>query len=61
MTPAVKAKDSAVLRDFPGLASRPDALDLPPGGAILQENLQSHAEGELSTRPGTRQITFEEE
>lgn len=56
-----KAKDGVVIRDFPGLATRPDSIDLPPGGAVLQENLQSHAEGELTTRPGVRQATFEEE
>lgn len=56
-----KAKDGVVIRDFPGLATRPDSLDVPAGGAVFQENLQSHAEGELVTRPGVRQVTFEEE
>lgn len=58
---AQKPKDSVVLRDFPGLASRPDALDLPPGAGVIQENLQSHREGELRSRPGAKQVTFEEE
>lgn len=56
-----KAKDGVIMKDFPGLATRPDSLDVPPGGAVLQENLQSHAEGELTTRAGVRQVTFEEE
>lgn len=56
-----KAKDGVVIRDFPGLATRPDSLDVPPGGAVLQENLLSHAEGELTTRAGVKQVTFEEE
>lgn len=48
-------------RDFPGLASRPDATDLSPGAAVAQENVACTREGELRSRPGARQVTFEEE
>lgn len=56
-----KPKSAVEIRDFPGMATRPDATDLPPGAAVAQENLASHREGELRTRAGARQVTFEEE
>jgi hypothetical protein len=56
-----KAKDGVVLRDFPGLATQPDALDVNPGAAVIQTNLQSDADGQLRTRSGVKQVTFEED
>jgi hypothetical protein len=58
---AEKPKTTEILRDFPGLMSRPDASDLPPGAAHLQINLQSAREGILESRPGLGPVTFEEE
>jgi hypothetical protein len=49
------------IRDFPGLFSRPDAADLPPGAASDQKNLQSAREGELRSRAGLEPVVFEEE
>lgn len=56
-----KPKDSAEIRDFPGLATQPDSLDVPQGAAVVQTNLQSSAQGTLESRPGARPVTFEEE
>jgi len=49
------------IRDFPGLATRPDSLDTPPGSSIIQENMQSSYEGQLRSRQGMTPIQFEEE
>lgn len=58
---AQPARARVECRDFPGLATRPDASDLPPGAAVVQENLATTQEGALVTRPGCRAVTFEEE
>lgn len=49
------------IRDFPGIATRPDSLDTQPGAAIRQENVQSSHEGKLRSRQGLDRIRFEEE
>lgn len=49
------------IRDFPGLATRPDSLDTPPGTAIRQENIQSSHEGKLRSRQGLDRVNFEED
>lgn len=49
------------IRDFPGLATRPDSLDTPPGASIVQENIQSSYEGQLRSRQGMTLVQFEEE
>lgn len=52
--PRVEAKD------FPGLATRADPDDLADGAGRDQVNVSSHRPGELRTRPGYLQVTFEE-
>lgn len=49
------------IRDFPGLASRYDPDDTPPGAAVEQLNLTSVKPGRLVSRDGYRPVTFEEE
>lgn len=49
------------IRQFPGLATRPDPLDTPPGAALRQDNIQSSYEGQLRSRQGMDKIIFEEE
>lgn len=49
------------IRDFPGLATRPDSLDTPPGAAMLQENVASSHEGKLRSRQGLGVVTYEED
>lgn len=58
---ATPARQVVEIRDFPGLATRPDSLDTPPGAAIFQENMQSSHEGQLRSRQGLDRIIFEEE
>jgi hypothetical protein len=55
------AKQAVEIRSFPGLATRPDSLDTPPGAAIAQENVTSNYDGQLRSRPGASKVTFEEE
>jgi hypothetical protein len=55
------ARQLVRIAEFPGLASRPDSLDTPPGSAIIQENISSSYEGQLRSRPGIKQVAFEEE
>lgn len=55
------ARQIVEVRDFPGLASRPDSLDTVPGAAIRQENMQSSHEGKLRSRQGLDTVTFEED
>lgn len=49
------------IRDFPGLATRPDSLDTPPGAAMFQENMASSHEGKLRSRQCLGTVTYEEE
>ncbi len=58
---AERPKKSVKIRDFPGLGTRIDPNDLSTGAAREQTNVQSHRPGELRVRPGTRQLTFEED
>lgn len=55
-----EARQGVEARDFPGLMTALDPTDLPPGGAVVQENVISD-EGGLRTRPGVSKVTFEEE
>jgi len=50
---------SVVMRDFPGLSTKSDALDLTPGAARVQVNLMSTVPGELTVRQGLREVRFE--
>lgn len=56
---AKPAKESVAIRDFPGLATKPDPDDLPPGGAVIQINCMSNRPGQLRVRPGYQPLTFE--
>jgi hypothetical protein len=58
---ADRAKTRLEIRDFPGLSSRPEAADVPPGAALVQTNLQSAREGELRGRAGLEPVEFEED
>lgn len=58
---AMLPKQSVEIRDFPGLATKPDPDDITPGSSREQTNVQSHHPGELRVRPGVAKLTFEEE
>jgi hypothetical protein len=47
-------------RDFMGVFSFPDSLDLSPGTAREQVNVRSNRAGKLVTRDGYREVTFED-
>lgn len=47
--------------DFPGLVTNADGGGVPPGAAEEQINLMSNRVGELTSRPGLIQVTFEDE
>lgn len=49
-----------MLTDFPGLLSKQDPDDLPPGAATVQTNLTSNTPGALRVRPGLRELIFED-
>lgn len=46
-------------KDWPGLASNADPLDLKPGAAQEQDNCYSPRAGELRARTGLRPVTFD--
>ncbi len=43
---------------WPGLISNADPHDLPPGGAVVQENFTSRVAGKLTGRKGIRAAMF---
>lgn len=47
------------IKQFPGLIQQSDTMDLPPGAAQEQMNLQSATPGELNCRKGYKSVTFE--
>lgn len=53
-------KESVAVKDFPGLGTKQDPDDLPPGGAVIQVNFMSSRPGQLRVRPGYRPLVFEE-
>jgi hypothetical protein len=55
------ARQAVLIDDFPGLATKPDSLDIPPGAAVFQENMASSYQGELRSRNGLDRVAFEEE
>lgn len=58
--PSSKTPDNVlVIRDFPGLASNMDTADLEAGKAQVQTNAVCTNNGELRSRLGLRQVTFE--
>ncbi|GEM_PF-5365200 len=46
-------------KDWPGLASNADPLDLQPGAAQEQDNCYSPRAGELRARQGLRPVVFD--
>jgi hypothetical protein len=56
---ADKPESQVILRDFGGLATKADRLDLPPGTAADQKNVMSTVPGKLDVRPGLRQVKFQ--
>jgi hypothetical protein len=53
-------KSTVEMRDFPGMATRVDPDDYQEGMSQVQINLDSNLQGELRTRSGYREVTFEE-
>jgi len=58
---AEPATESVFIRDFQGLATRPDSDDLQGGSAVAQVNLMSNRPGLLRVRPGHLPVVFEEQ
>ena len=58
---AKPARPVVVAVDFPGILTNVDPRDLSEGAAEVQLNLQSMRYGEVSSRLGCREITFEDE
>jgi hypothetical protein len=56
---AEKPESEVVLKDFGGLVTRADRLDLPPGIGADQKNVMSTVIGQLNVRPGMRQVKFQ--
>ena len=55
-----EAKPSVKLSDWPGLATNIDPRDLADGYAQDQFNLMSVQYGEMVSRPGVREVAFDE-
>lgn len=49
------------ITDFPGLVTKADSRDIPPGAAQLQVNAQSERAGELRPRRGLKLVVFDAE
>lgn len=49
-----------LIREFPGIVSDPDELDIVRGSAQIQTNLKSDKPGRMETRPGFVEVEFEE-
>jgi hypothetical protein len=56
---AQKPEAQIVLKDFGGLATKADRMDLPPGTGADQRNAMSTVPGQLNVRPGIRQVKFQ--
>jgi hypothetical protein len=54
-----KPESQVVLKDFAGLTTKADKMDLPPGTAADQLNAMSTVPGQLNVRPGLRQVKFQ--
>ncbi len=55
------ARTEVKIERFIGLATNLDPVDMPPGGAQVQVNVQGLRTGLLETRRGIRPITFDDE
>lgn len=58
---AIPPKSSVSLSDFPGLVEAADPEDVPPGAGQDQVNLTCLKAGQLTTRPGFRVVSFEDD
>ena len=47
------------IKDFAGLQSGISPHDVEPGGTVTQTNMQSITPGEINTRSGIREVTFD--
>jgi len=56
-----KPKSQVDIKDFPGLATRADPDDVPLGSATRQVNLTCVTPAALTSRPGLREVSFEED
>ncbi len=55
------AKPDVFIPDFLGMMTNVDQRDIATGAAEVQVNLQCVRIGELSTRSGLREVTFEDD
>lgn len=55
-----QSRQTVTMRDFPGLLSEIDPLDLSSGGARIQTNLQC-APGSMEVRGGIKNLQFEDD
>lgn len=53
-------KTRVTIRDFAGLVTNGDPLDVEPGAAKIQVNVNAERPGELRPRMGYARIKFEE-
>ena len=56
-----KPKTQITIQDFTGIELGSDALDLPPGKAQDQVNIQSDQRGAMQCRMGTRLVSWDSE
>lgn len=57
---AEQARSGVEIRDFAGVINNADRIDLPPGAADEQKNICSIKAGEMVSRGGWKQVTFED-
>ncbi len=57
----MKPSETVELKDFQGLQTRPDPNDIPPGAATRQVNATCIVPGQLTVRPGMKQVSFEDD
>lgn len=55
------AKPAVIAYDFPGIQLAIDPRDFQDGAAEMQINLQSTQYGEMQSRAGIREVSFEDE
>ena len=54
-------REALVIRDWPGLVTNMSSEDLPEGAAEVQVNVTGVRAGELRSRAGLFQLTFDDE
>jgi hypothetical protein len=54
-------REALMIRDWPGLITNMSSEDLPEGGAEVQVNVTGVRAGELRTRGGLKELTFDSE